>query len=146
MLTDADDRRVSFVESRSKVFQLVAVSAGFAAIGGIFSWTGGPESGRGSGPVAVVVNEDVTEQGPTITVRSYDPSRGAVADIEGGDVTVSFGDDEIVITGNPAGLRDLARWCLVISDEDAPPGAHVHLDPNVSPLTAGSLPILITRE
>lgn len=88
----------------------------------------------------------MTEQGPTINVRSYDPSRGAVADVEGGDVTVSFGDDEIVIAGNPAGLRDLARWCLVISDEDAPPGAHVRLDSNVSPLTAGSLPIVITRE
>ena len=88
----------------------------------------------------------MTEQGPTITVRPYDRSRGAVADVEGGDVTVSFGDDEIVISGNSAGLRDLARWCLVISDEDAPLGAHIHLDPNVGPLTAGSLPIVIARK
>ncbi|WP_116997466.1 Imm32 family immunity protein [Desertimonas flava] len=88
----------------------------------------------------------MTHQGPTITVRSYDPSRGAVADLEGGDVTVTFGSNEIVITGTAAGLRDLARWCLVISDEDAPAGAHVHLDPNVTPLTAGSLPIIITRQ
>jgi hypothetical protein len=88
----------------------------------------------------------VTEQRLTITVRAYDPSRGAVADTEGGDVTVSFGDDEIVIAGDPAGLRDLARWCLVISDESAPNGTHIHLDPNVTPLTVGSLPIIITRQ
>jgi hypothetical protein len=69
-----------------------------------------------------------------------------VADVEGGDLTVSFDGDEIVIAGNPAGLRDLARWCLVISDEDAPRGVHVHLDPNVTPLTIGSLPIVITRQ
>lgn len=79
-------------------------------------------------------------------MRPYDPARGAVADVEGGNLTVSLGHDEIVIAGTPAGLRDLARWCLVISDEDAPDGAHVHLDPNVSPLTAGSLSIVITRE
>ena len=88
----------------------------------------------------------MTDQGQTITVRPYDPSRGAVADVEGGDVTVSFGDNEIVIAGSSAGLRDLARWCLVISDEDAPNGVHVHLDPNVTPLTVGSLPIIITRQ
>lgn len=69
-----------------------------------------------------------------------------MADVEGGDVTVSFGDNEIVIAGSSAGLRDLARWCLVISDEDAPNGVHVHLDPNVTPLTVGSLPIIITRQ
>lgn len=90
-------------------------------------------------------NDDVTKQGPTITVRPYDPSRGPVADMEGGDVTVSFGENEIIIAGSAAGLRDLARWCLVISDETAPAGAHIHLDPNVSPLTRGSLPIIITR-
>lgn len=54
MLKDADDRTVTFVESRSKVLKLVAISAGFAVIGGLFVWTGGPESGRGSGPVAMV--------------------------------------------------------------------------------------------
>lgn len=90
-------------------------------------------------------NDGVSEQGPTITVRPYDQSRGSVAEMEGGDVTVSFGDNEIIIAGNSAGLRDLARWCLAISDESAPPSAHVHLDPNVSPLTVSSLPLVITR-
>jgi hypothetical protein len=87
----------------------------------------------------------VTRRGVTITVQSYDRARGAVADVEGGAVEVSLDDGEIFIAGDPAGLRDLARWCLVISDEGVPSGVHVHLDANVSPLAAESLPIVITR-
>jgi hypothetical protein len=37
--------------------------------------------------------------------------------------------ERVEIFGDPAGLRDLARWFLALSDEEAPTGAHVHLDP-----------------
>ena len=46
--------------------------------------------------------------------------------------------DDIAIMGAPAGLRDLARWYLVLSDLAAPSFAHVHLDPSVIPLTERS--------
>lgn len=91
-------------------------------------------------------NEVMADRGPTVSVRPYDRTRGAVAEVEGGDLVVSFDGGEVVIAGNPAGLRDLARWCLVISDEVAPEGVHVHLDPNVDPLTIDSLPIVIRRQ
>jgi hypothetical protein len=115
----------------------VPISVAYPAIGDTWSSVEAPYRGG--------QNQVVTDQGPTIAVRPYDQTRGAVADVEGGDLTVSLGDTEIVIAGSPAGLRDLARWCLVISDEAAPSGVHIHLDPNLTPLTAESLPIIITR-
>lgn len=51
----AEDQTLTFVESRAKLLKLVAICAGFALVGGVFVWTGGPESGRGSGPVAMAV-------------------------------------------------------------------------------------------
>lgn len=87
----------------------------------------------------------MAESPVTLTVRAYDPRRGAVADVEGGDVTFTIGDEGVVIAGDSAGLRDLARWCLAIADENAPAGVHIHLEPSVTPLTAASTPILILR-
>jgi hypothetical protein len=45
-----------------------------------------------------------------------------------GNVTVEVRDGTVEIFGDPAGLRDLARWCLSLSDETAHSGVHVHLD------------------
>ena len=78
-------------------------------------------------------------------IPPYDPYRGSVAPVEGGFIEVALGDDEIVITGDAAGLRDLARWCLAIADPAAPEGAHVHLDPNVVPLSSRSEPLRLER-
>ena len=80
-----------------------------------------------------------------MTVEPYDPRRGVVADVEGGRITVTVDGDEVAITGDEAGLRDLARWCLALSDTAAPRGAHVHLDPNVVPLSSKSLPLRVER-
>ena len=55
-----------------------------------------------------------------LTVSGYDPARGAVIQPEGGDVVVRHGESGIEILADPAGLRDLARWCLVLADEQAP--------------------------
>jgi hypothetical protein len=77
----------------------------------------------------------------TLSVRRYDAARGAVADVEGGNVTITLNGGEVSISGDAAGLRDLARWCLVISDDRAPQGVHIHLDPDVVPMTASSMPM-----
>jgi len=82
----------------------------------------------------------------TLTVPGYDPDRGAVIQPEGGDVLVRHGQAGVEILADPAGLRDLARWCLVLADEQAPDGSHVHLDPGTEPLATTSIPLLISRE
>jgi hypothetical protein len=64
----------------------------------------------------------------TLTVPGYDPARGAVIQPEGGDVVVRHGGSGVEILADRAGLRDLARWCLALADEQVPDGAHVHLD------------------
>jgi len=82
----------------------------------------------------------------TVSVQRYDPRRGAVADVEGGTIRVSLDGGGVYILGDAAGLRDLARWCLALTDPDAKRGSHVHLDPNVTPLAVDSLPLLIAIE
>jgi hypothetical protein len=52
----------------------------------------------------------------------------------------------VEIFGDPAGLRDLARWCLALADVTAPAGVHIHLDPDSGPLTTDSLPLLLARQ
>lgn len=79
------------------------------------------------------------------SVQPYDPSRGVVADVEGGSIVVDLGAVEVAIIGDAAGLRDLARWCLAMSDAAAPDGSHVHLSPRVTPLAARSLPLRVER-
>ncbi len=80
-----------------------------------------------------------------LAIPRYDPSRGAAAPVEGGSVSVELSNDGVVLAGDAAGLRDLARWCMALADPAAPDGVHVHLDPSTVPLTGQSLPLLITR-
>lgn len=82
----------------------------------------------------------------TLTVPGYEAARGAVIKPEGGDVLVRHSESGVEIIGDPAGLRDLARWCLVLADEQAPDGTHIHLDPGTDPLAMISLPLVISRE
>ena len=72
--------------------------------------------------------------GNSLSVPTYDPTRGVVAPAEGGNVVVEIVNGSVEIFGDPAGLRDLARLCLALADPYAPDGAHVHLDPGVIPL------------
>jgi hypothetical protein len=72
----------------------------------------------------------------SISVPSYAPGKGVASESEGGDLTVTLGSDEVVISGDPAGLRDLARWCLAVSA--AQDSSHVHLDPDVDLLSGSS--------
>jgi hypothetical protein len=84
----------------------------------------------------------------TLTVPAYDPARGVVIhpEGEGGDVLVRQGESGVEILANPAGLRDLARWCLALADEHAPSGSHVHLDPGTSLLATSAVPLMIGRD
>ena len=61
-------------------------------------------------------------------------------------MTVELVGDEVVLRGDPAGLRDLARWCMALADPGAPDGTHVHLGPKTVPLSDRSLPLLIERQ
>jgi hypothetical protein len=82
----------------------------------------------------------------SIEVADYDASRGVVVlTEEGGDIVVRLGSDGVEIEANPAGLRDLARWCLALADPDAPTGAHIHMDPGRYLLTGDSEALMLGR-
>jgi hypothetical protein len=82
----------------------------------------------------------------TLSVPGYDSLRGVVAPTEGGSIIVEVRDGTVEVFGDAAGLLDLARWCLALSDPAAPPGAHVHLDAGVVPLSLTSRPLMLARE
>jgi hypothetical protein len=82
----------------------------------------------------------------TLSVPAYDPRRGVVATAEDGTVMVDVRDGAVDIFGDAAGLRDLARWCLALSDEAAPAGSHIHLDPGIVPLALESAPLMLARD
>lgn len=69
-----------------------------------------------------------------------------VAPAEGGTITVEIVDGAVEIFGDPAGLRDLARMCLALSDARAPRGAHIHLDTGINPLDLGSASLMLARD
>jgi hypothetical protein len=81
-----------------------------------------------------------------VSVPPYDAAVGVVAPAEGGTVTVEIVNGAVEIFGDPAGLRDLARLCLALSDAAAPSGAHVHLDAGTGPLDLGSASLMIARD
>jgi hypothetical protein len=82
----------------------------------------------------------------SIEVADYDASRGVVVLAEeGGDIVVRFGSEGVEIEANPAGLRDLARWCLALAADDAPTGSHIHMDPGLHLLTRDSEPLMLGR-
>lgn len=67
----------------------------------------------------------------SLSVPAYDSAVGVVARSDGVTVVVEVRDGVVEIFGNRAGLRDLARWLLVLSDLCVPDGAHSHLQPGV---------------
>ena len=81
----------------------------------------------------------------SLSVPRYRRDVGVVAPVEGGTVHVEVVDGAVQLSGDPAGLRDLARWCLSLSDPSVPDGRHVHLDPGYSPLSTQSVPLMIAR-
>ena len=82
----------------------------------------------------------------SVSVPAYDASAGVVASAEGGTIAVSITDGTVEIFGDPAGLRDLARMCLALSDPRAPDGAHIHLDAGIGPLGLDSVSLMLARD
>ncbi|MER7451260.1 hypothetical protein ABTW96_13350 [Nocardia beijingensis] len=82
----------------------------------------------------------------SLSVPPYDPAVGVVAPCEGGSITIEIVDDAVEIFGDPAGLRDLARLCLALSDPAAPEGAHVHIDAGIDPLELDSASLMLARD
>lgn len=80
-----------------------------------------------------------------MAVPPYDRAHGVMAPVEGGNVDAGLSGEELFLSSDPAGLRDLARWLLALSHAEAPPWSHVHLDPGVIPLSATSKPLLLAR-
>src|SRR4051794_37597149 len=89
--------------------------------------------------------EDGIEDRITISAVRYDRSRGVIIDDqEHGHLVVELSGNAILISGDAPGLRDLARWCLALSDELVAPGVHVHLDPGLL-LPDASEPLILQR-
>jgi class 3 adenylate cyclase len=82
----------------------------------------------------------------SLSIPAYDPAVGVVAPAEGGTVVVAIADGAVEIFGDPAGLRDLARMCLALSDARVPGGAHIHLDAGVGPLALNSASLMLARD
>jgi len=82
----------------------------------------------------------------SLSVPPYDPAVGVVAPAEGGSVAVEIVDGSVEIFGDPAGLRDLARMLLALSDSRAPKDAHIHLDAGINPLDLGSASLMLARD
>lgn len=80
-----------------------------------------------------------------IDVPQYDPERGVITEWdEDAEVSVSIRDGKVFINANPAGLRSIARHCLVLSQEGMPDGRHIHLD-DWNGLSEGSVSMTIER-
>jgi hypothetical protein len=60
-------------------------------------------------------------------------------------ISVRATEAEVVISGNPAGLRSSARHLLVLAQEATPNGEHVHLDESNS-LADGSIEFILEKK
>lgn len=81
----------------------------------------------------------------TLSVPRYRSDAGVVAPVEGGTVRLAIVGGAVELYADPAGLRDLARWCLSLSDPAVTDGGHIHLDPGYVPVSTDSVPLLIAR-
>lgn len=80
-----------------------------------------------------------------IDVPEYDPQRGVRTEWEdGSSISVTVRNNQVFVTANPAGLRSLARHCLVLAQAGVPEGRHLHLD-DWSGLADGSVPVTVER-
>jgi hypothetical protein len=96
-----------------------------------------------------MVDGDIVDGGESrprvIAIPVYEPARGYDAPVEGGHIDVQTTGAEIAISGDRAGWRDLARWCLALSDPAAPAHSLVRLTPGIVPLTGRSAPVVFAR-
>jgi hypothetical protein len=80
-----------------------------------------------------------------IDVPEYDAERGLRTDWDDGfEVSVRLEGDQVVVSGNAAGLRSLARDLLVLAQDSTPQGHHLHLDDSNS-LEDGSIELVLEK-
>ncbi|HVH13567.1 MAG TPA: hypothetical protein VM759_10965 [Longimicrobium sp.] len=80
-----------------------------------------------------------------LEIPSYGPTRGMHLEWDDGfELTVRATEGEVVIAGNPAGLRSLARLLLTLAQDGIPTHHHVHLDES-NALEAGSVELILER-
>jgi hypothetical protein len=93
------------------------------------------------GEIEEVLAPDLELLGPLLlAVARYDRRRGVVADARAAAWCSNAPTTGFRSRVTTAGLRDLARWCLSVSDETAPPYSHIQLDPGTTPLADTSPP------
>jgi len=80
-----------------------------------------------------------------LAVAAYAPETGVEPKLEAGDVTVEVIGDDVVITADGPGLRDLARYCLALADPAAPAYQPVILQPGSYPMMADSRRVLFAK-
>ena len=80
-----------------------------------------------------------------IEVPDYDPERGVRTEWEeNAEISVAIRDGHVFIQANVAGLRSLARHCLVLAQDGVPEGRHLHLN-DWSGLAPGSTEVTLER-
>jgi hypothetical protein len=87
------------------------------------------------------------EQPVTIWVRAYDERGGVSTRWDDGSVLRAEVFDQpepmVVLSGNRAGLRSLARHLLTLSQVDVPGGRHFDFDSYIGELDEGSLSLRV---
>ncbi|MFC7668620.1 hypothetical protein ACFQT0_15530 [Hymenobacter humi] len=79
----------------------------------------------------------------TIVIPEYSSSTGIrYLWSDGFEIKVEVVDNEVVITGNQAGLKSLATHLLTLAQDNVPSGCHVHYDEHNS-LEAGSKDLIL---
>ena len=80
-----------------------------------------------------------------LEIPRYAPARGIHLEWDDGfELTVRATETEVVIAGNPAGLRSLARLLLTLAQDGVPTHHHVHLDAS-NTLEAASVELILER-
>lgn len=80
-----------------------------------------------------------------VEVPGYTSASGVQLDWDHGfELSVRVVRNEVILTGNSAGLRSFARHLLTLAQDGVPAGAHVHFDDSNS-LEDGSSALIVER-
>ncbi len=65
--------------------------------------------------------------------------------VNGFEIEVALGENEVIINANEAGLKSLANHLLSLANDKVPKGSHLHFDEHSS-LEDGSLELVIQKK
>ncbi len=67
-----------------------------------------------------------------VKLDTYSDATGAVLSWDPGyGLNVATHGNEVILSGNSAGLRSLARHLLTLAGEEVPTGYHIHFEPSL---------------